>query len=925
MRRLVNGRAIVVMPDRSTLGSVNGGTRGRPGTLPDARVERPWAEPAEAVAAALATDPAAGLTATEADDRLQRFGPNELVERGRKPPWRLLAEQFANTMILVLIAAAAITAVIGDLKDTVVILAIVVLNAVVGFVQEYRAEQAMAALKAMAAPSVQVVRDNHVRLVPAAELVPGDVVLLAQGDMLAADLRLVEAVALRVNEAALTGESEPATKATEPLPEVDPSLVAERRNLAFRGTAVTGGRGRGLVVATGMDTELGRVAEMLQSEPPGPTPLQRRLSTLGKRMAVAALVVCAVVFAAGVARGNPVDQMFLTAVSLAVAAIPEGLPAVVTVALALGARRMARRRALVRKLPAVETLGSVTVICSDKTGTLTENRMLVQRVWTPAGSYRVDGEGYAPVGAVEPDGEAGGDPAADDLLGRLAAVAGACNDAVLQPPSGPDGHWELTGDPTEGSLLALAGKLGITRDGLEGTRPRVAEVAFDASRRRMTTIHRGPEGLWAATKGALDALAPLLRSADAEAGRRAQEVAARWAPEGYRVLALAERHLTAVPDPVEDGEADLRLLGLVAMADPARPESTDAVAACRTAGIVPVMITGDDPRTGTAIAEQVGILDRGGGVLTGAELGRLDDEVLTERAPATRVYARTSPEQKLRIIDAWKRQGAVVSMTGDGVNDAPALRRADIGVAMGVTGTDVSKEAADMVLADDNFATIVAAVQEGRRIYDNIRRFVRYLLTTNSGEIWVMFLATMLALPVPLLPVQILWINLVTDGLPAIALGLEPAERDTMRRPPRSPTESIFARGLWQHALWVGLLMAIVCLAVLVGARSLGWPWQTMVFTTLALLQLGHALAVRSERESFFTLGPRSNLLLLGAVAGTLTFQLLILYLPFLQVVFDAEPLSPVQLAVVLAASTVAFIAVEIEKWARRRARTGAQ
>jgi Ca2+-transporting ATPase len=397
------------------------------------RAELPWAVPAEAVAAALATDPAVGLTAAEATDRLERVGPNELVERARKPAWRLLAEQFANTMILVLVAAAAITAVIGDLKDTVVILAIVVLNAIVGFVQEYRAEQAMAALKAMAAPNVRVVRGGDGRLVPAVNLVPGDLVVLAQGDILAADLRLVEAVALRINEAALTGESQPVTKATEPLPQVDPSLVAERRNMAFRGTAVTGGRGRGLVVATGMATELGRLADLLQAQPPGPTPLQRRLSTPGKRMAVAALVVCAVVFAAGVARGNAADRMFLTAVSLAVAAIPEGLPAVVTVALALGARRIARRRALVRKLPAVETLGSVTVICSDKTGTLTQNRMLVQRLWTPTGSYQIGGDGYTPAGLV--DGEDGADPAADKLLRRLATVAAACNDAVLEPPA----------------------------------------------------------------------------------------------------------------------------------------------------------------------------------------------------------------------------------------------------------------------------------------------------------------------------------------------------------------------------------------------------------------------------------------------------------------------------------------------------------
>jgi P-type Ca2+ transporter type 2C len=693
-------------------------------------------------------------------------------------------------------------------------------------------------------------------------------------------------------------------------------MLAERRNMAFRGTAVTGGRGAGVVVATGMATELGRLAELLQRHPAGPTPLQRRLAVLGRWMAAAALVVCAVVFGVGVLRGEPADRMFLTAVSLAVAAIPEGLPAVVTVALALGARRMAARHALVRKLPAVETLGSTTVICTDKTGTLTQNRMLVERVWTPAGSYRVTGNGYAPIGTVAPDSATG--PARDRHLERLARVAAACNDASLRPPGHSGGDWVETGDPTEAALLALAGKLGVDRDTLDRDHPRVAEVAFDAARRRMTTLHQGPGHVWVAVKGAVEALVPLLDAADAAVGEQARAVAARWASDGHRILALADRDLPTVADPPESAEADLRLLGLVAMTDPPRAESAAAVAACRRAGITPVMITGDDARTATAIAERVGVLD-GGGVLTGAELGRLDDGALAERVAGVGVYARTSPEQKLRLVGAWKDRGAVVAMTGDGVNDAPALRRADIGVAMGVTGTDVSKEAADMVLADDNFATIVAAVGEGRRIYDNIRRFIRYLLTTNSGEIWVMFLASVLALPVPLLLVQILWVNLVTDGLPAIALGLEPVERDAMRRPPRPPTESIFARGLWQHALWVGLLMAVVCLALLVGARAAGWPWQSMVFTTLALLQLGHALAVRSERESFFTLGPRTNPVLLGAVLGAVAVQLAILYLPVLEALFDTQALRPVELVVVLVASTAAFVAVELEKWVTRR------
>jgi Ca2+-transporting ATPase len=557
------------------------------------------------------------------------------------------------------------------------------------------------------------------------------------------------------------------------------------------------------------------------------------------------------------------------------------------------------------------------VICSDKTGTLTQNRMLVERVWTPAGTIASPGTGTRRRAASSPTAWPGRPPTSGWTawwwLRRPATTR------VSGPPDGPDGEWGASGDPTEASLLALAGKRGITREALERRRPRVAEVAFDAARRRMTTVHRPPEGVWAATKGAVDALLSLLRPADDAFAKEALAVAARWASGGYRILAFADRDLPSVPEPAVSAEAGLRLLGLVAMADPTRRASAAAVAACRRAGVAPVMITGDDARTAAAVARRVGMLNGAGGVVTGAELARLADAALAGRVAATPVYARTSPEQKLRIVAAWKARGAVVAMTGDGVNDAPALRRADIGVAMGVTGTEVSREAADMVLADDDFATIVAAVQEGRRIYDNIRRFVRYLLTTNSGEIWVMFLASLLALPVPLLPVQILWINLVTDGLPAIALGLEPVERGAMRRPPRSPTESIFARGLWQHALWVGLAMAAVCLALLAGARAAGWPWQTMVFTTLALLQLGHALAVRSERESFFTLGARSNPLLLGAAVGGLAVQLAIVYLPAFQRLFETRALGPVQLAVVLVASTAAFVAVEIEKWLGRR------
>ncbi len=899
-------------------------------SIPTQIEARPWAIDVADVAAALGTDPERGLTVPEAAARLLRFGRNELVERRKKPPWRLLLEQFTNAMIIVLIAAAVITALLGDLKDTLVILAIVVLNGIVGFVQEYRAEQALDALKRMSSPTARVVRDGETILVPAPELVPGDLVRLDAGDIVTADLRLLEARALRINEAALTGESEPAEKTTDPLPDVPAGVLADQRNVAFNGTAVTYGRGAGVVLTTGMSTALGRVAELLQEHPSGQTPLQKRLSTLGKALAGLAGLVCALVFAAGVARGESPEVMFLVAVSLAVAAIPEGLPAVVTVALALGARRMARRNALVRKLPAVETLGSVTVICSDKTGTLTENRMLVERAWTPAGAFVVGGDGYAPDGTIGPDpGSAGqpgapdraaGDPAAGDAaLDRLARIGAACNDATLRAPERAGDSWSITGDPTEGALLAFAGKRGVFGSDLLADRPRIEELTFDAARRRMTTLHADGDRIWVASKGALESLAPLLDPADMPLLSAAEDAARQYAAEGYRVLALAEREIAAIPEKPERAETNLRLAGLVAMADPPRPASAASIAACRAAGITPILITGDHPLTAVAIARRLGILGPRGETLTGAELDTLDDATFAARVERVAVYARMNPEQKLRIVRAWRTRGAVVAMTGDGVNDAPALRLADIGVAMGITGTEVSKEAADMVLADDDFATIIHAVEEGRRIYDNIRRFVRYLLTTNSAEVWVMFLAPFIGLPIPLLAVQILWINLVTDGLPALALGVEPVEPDAMRRRPRPSGESILGAGLWRQALWVGLVMAAVVLGIQAVAIKAGWHWQTMVFSTLALLQLGNALAVRSERLSVFSLGFRTNLPLALAVGGTALVQLALIYVPALQPIFVTEALGPVELGVVLVASTAAFVAVEVEKLVFRR------
>lgn len=860
---------------------------------------------APAVAQQLTVDPQMGLSADEVARRLSTYGLNAIQEHRARSPWRMLLDQFTDFMILVLIAAAIISGMIGEPPDAIAIMVIVLLNGVIGFIQEYRAERAVAALKLLAAPNAKVLREGKPATIPASQLVPGDVVALEPGDGVPADMRLVETVQLKVEEAALTGESVPVEKQARPLPEVELPL-GDRLNMAYKGTLVTYGRGTGLVVGTGMHTELGKIATLLREEEEVKTPLQKRLAQFGQRLALVALAICAMVFLVGVLRGESVILMFLTAVSLAVAAIPEALPAVVTVSLAFGARKMVKKQALIRRLPAVETLGSVTYICSDKTGTLTLNKMQVVQVI-------VAGQVAARVPSVGEQGEAG------RLFGQALALS---NDAVRQDLD------RVLGDPTEVALYVAARDAGYDKERLQIHAPRLAELPFDSDRKCMTTFHQEGEGLVAFTKGAPEQVVAQCERGwlGMESVPMKQEAilaqAERMAANGLRVLAVAFRKWPRLPEDLvpNQAERDLIFLGLVGLLDPPRPEAQEAVKLCQSAGITPVMITGDHPATARAIAVRLGIITNDDVVMTGQELAPLSIEEFEEHVERIRVYARAAPVQKIKIVKALQDKGEFVAMTGDGVNDAPALRRADIGVAMGVTGTDVAREASHMILLDDNFATIVAAVREGRRIFDNIRRFIKYTMTSNAGEIWTIFLAPFLGLPIPLLPIHILWINLVTDGLPGLALAAEPEERGIMQRPPRPPKESIFARGMWQDILWVGLLMGGVSLITQAWAYHTGHAhWQTMVFTVLTLSQMGNVLAIRSERESFFTLGPLTNRPLLGAVLLTFALQMGTIYIPALNPIFKTEPLDRDELLVCLALSSVVFIGVEIQKWLIRR------
>ncbi|MEW5965212.1 MAG: cation-translocating P-type ATPase [Pseudomonadota bacterium] len=859
---------------------------------------------AEEVARRLGVKIDSGLPRGEVERRQAEHGPNAIREGRPRTLLERIASQLGDFMILVLLAAAVVSGLLGDLSDTIAIVVIVALNALIGLVQESRAERALEALKSMSAPHARVLRDGGIERIAAAEIVPGDIVMLEAGDIVPADLRLAEAAGLKADESLLTGESVTVEKCAKAIGD-EAAGVAERAGMAFKGTTITYGRGVGLAVATGMATEVGRIAGLLDASERVRTPLQRRLEAFGKRLAVLVMVICTVIFAIGLLRGEAPLLMFLTAVSLAVAAIPEALPAVVTVALALGARRMVVRNALIRSLPAVETLGSITFVCSDKTGTLTENRMRVEEL-------RALGERVLPTA-----GSAAPEPAA-----TLRTALALCNDAVRA------GDGSLVGDPTETALAEAAAGGGLVRETLERDWPRRLELPFDADRKRMTTIHRSGDRIVAYTKGAPETVIPLSIRELTATGEieiaRAERLAEaeRMAEEGLRVIAVTRRVWREMPDAADAAaiESELTLVGLVGLMDPPRAEARDAVATCRAAGVTPVMITGDHPATAQAIAHRLGIVEDGGRVLTGRELAELSEAEFARLVGDVRVYARMDPAQKIRIVEALQRNGELVAMTGDGVNDAPALKRADIGVAMGKGGTDVAREAASLVLVDDNFATIVKAIEEGRRIFDNVRKFIKYTMTSNSGEIWTIFLAPFLGLPVPLLPIHILWINLVTDGLPGLALAAEGREPGVMRRPPRPPKESIFAHGMWQHMVWCGLAMGLVSLAAQAGAIASGAShWQTMVFTVLTLSQMGHVLAIRSDRASFFDSRVPRNPMLWGAVALTFVLQMAVIYIPALNPIFHTAPLTDGELAVCLALSTIVFALVEIEKWLARR------
>ncbi len=859
----------------------------------------PHALSAAAVVARLGSDTTHGLPDERVGELRSRYGYNELAEAPGPTLWRQFLGQFNEVVVWILLAAVFLSGLVGEWADAGAILAIVLLNALLGMVQERRAEHALAALRKLSAPSAKAIRDGRLRSLPARELVPGDLVELEAGDYAPADARLLSAVGFRVQEASLTGESEPADK--DPGAALDPATaLGDRRNMVYLGTVVAAGKASAVVVATGMQTELGRIAGLLQHHAPEPTPLQRRLAELGRVLAIACLAIAGVVFIIELMRGTRLTEVLLLAVSLAVAAVPEGLPAVVTVALTLGLQRMARRNALVRKLPSVETLGSVTVICSDKTGTLTRNEMTVREIVAGVRSYRLTGGGYEPRGEIfyAEDSEATKpvDPASVPDLALALAVCAFCNNAKVIPRGDGIG-WQVIGDPTEGALLVAALKGGVQPD--RNSRRVVYEIPFDSERKAMSVVIGSPQGAPVMyTKGAPEVILAKCRSKQHEGLSRAlteadrvavMRVGGEMAKRALRVLALAYREYTASSTTSYE-EADLTFVGLVGMMDPPREEAREAVRRCHEAGIRPVMITGDHPGTALAVATELGLARDDDSVVTGADLDELSEDELDARVESAPVYARVTAEHKLRVVRAWKRRGQVVAMTGDGVNDAPALRAADIGIAMGVTGTDVTKEASAMVLTDDNFASIVSAVEEGRGIYDNIQKFLLYLLAGNAGLVMFVFLSSLLGWPFPLTATQILWMNLVTNGLPALALGMEPPEPDVMRRKPRPPGEPILNARSGILTLTLGLLVAgttAVGFYLVYQGEEMNLPRaRTMAFCVVSYGFIFSSFGFRSPRRTMPELGFLTNPPLLGAIAVSCLLQLSVVMLPVAHPVF---------------------------------------
>lgn len=888
-----------------------------------------------------------GLSSNVARQRRSEYGSNELVETERRTGLKILVAQLRSSLVLLLVAVMIVSVFLGEFNDAVAVFAIILLNTLLGFWQDYQAEKSLAELKKLATPDVVVRREGTTVNVPAAELVPGDVVVLQTGYFVPADCRLVELTELAIDESALTGESVPIRKSIDSLEGPDLPL-GDQVNLAFMGTMVVHGHALGVVTTTGMNTQLGLIASSLQTVEPEPTPLQVRLSQLSRNLAVLAIVVVSIVFLAGFVAGQPVKLMLMTALSLAVAVVPEGLPAVATVALAIGARRMFRQNALIRQLPAVETLGSVSVICSDKTGTLTQNRMSVTALNVANQQIRLDSMDAS---ESESDDLAGNDSErrVESLLEssavQLLAIAGClCNDAQLQPVADNEHSKQpaknasvAIGEPTEKALVEFAAWLGLNQCELQSALPRTMEIAFSSERKRMTTRHsldldQAEKSLpalareWsldhvAFVKGSVESLLAISSFVwvddqpvplDDDWRTRIETASDELAAAGTRVLAMGFRPLDD-DQPVPELEQEFIFLGFVGLSDPPRPEVKRAVARCRSAGIRPIMITGDHPLTASTIARKLGISDNDL-VVTGQELTKMAADQLRSRVRDVAVFARVAPADKLHIVEALQDNDEIVAMTGDGVNDAPALKQANMGVAMGINGTDVSKQAANMVLLDDNFATIVSAVEQGRIVYANVRKFVKYTMSSNAGEILVMTLGVLLGMPLPLLPLQILWINLVTDGLPGLALAVEPVEKNSMNRPPLSPDQSIFDRAMRRDVFWIGMLIGVLSLASgsLLSSTERLDHWRTIIFSVLTFAQLGNAFACRSD-ESLFGV-TRPNLYLWGAIAVTCLLQLAVVYLPFLQNVFDTCPISIFELAICAASGFVVLALIEAQK-----------